>query len=179
MKRILFLSASLAIAFWGCQPEVDVQSTRNDLMELFGKLTDSQTGLIDEEKARAFVDQARSFSDKFPTDTLAALPLYRSAEVSRSVGDFDLTLDTYQKVIKRYPSFHKAAEAKFMLAFTYDEDMNDNENARAAYTSFINDHPEHTFADDAQMLLGNLGKTDEEILRELEAQIKAHEERAQ
>ena len=58
------------------------------------------------------------------------MPLYRSAEISRSLGKPNEAIATYQKIIERYPSFHKAPEAKFMLAFSYDEDLKDINKAR-------------------------------------------------
>ncbi|MEL7161156.1 MAG: tetratricopeptide repeat protein, partial [Bacteroidota bacterium] len=75
----------------------------------------------------------------------------------------------YERVHKDFPNFSKAGESLFMLAFTYDEDLDDIDKARATYERFIAEYPNHGFADDAQMLIGNLGKTDEEVLRELES----------
>lgn len=149
--------------------QVDPQVQRAKLMEDFGKIADNETGLINEEAAAAYLSDAISLADANPSDTLAALPLYRAAEVARALGNPGQAIELYQRVIRDYGSFSKAAEAQFMLAFSYDEDMNDFDTAEQEYERFIKNYPDHGFADDAEMLLQNLGKSDEEILRELEA----------
>ncbi|PHI20032.1 hypothetical protein CEQ90_09855 [Lewinellaceae bacterium SD302] len=152
---------------------IDPAKEHKELMIAFQELADPQTGLLDQTASTAYVERANNFSNQFPEDSLAALPLYRSAEISRSIGKPKEAIDTYKKVLERYPNFYKAAEARFMLAFSYDEDLKDLDQARVAYEDYLKRHPEHTFADDAQMLLRNLGKSDEEILQELEAQLNA------
>jgi TolA-binding protein len=111
---------------------------------------------------------ATQLADKYPNDTLAAMPLYRAAEVVRALNDPKQTAAIYQKVYNSYPTFSKAPEALFMLGFTFDEDLGDLEKARSTYNDFLFKFPNHSFADDTQMLLENLGNTDEEILKELE-----------
>lgn len=177
MKYIICAGILMLATFTSCGKSAMDQ--RVTLMNDFEQLADSETGMLNQEASADFVAAARALSDQFPNDTLVALPLYRSAEISRSLGKPQETIDTYQKILERYPTFHKAAEAQFMLAFSYDEDLKDIEKARQAYTEFIKQHPDHTFADDAQMLLSNLGKTDEEILRELEARLKENAEAPQ
>lgn len=169
------------ILFNSCNAEKKQSASdlRAELMANFEKLADSQTGLLDKDASTDFVSAANSFADLYPTDTLAALPLYRSAEISRSIGKPKDAIETYKKILTLYPTFYKAAEAQFMLAFSYDEDLKDIDRARAAYTEFISEHPQHTFTDDAQMLLSNLGKSEEEILRELEAKLKENTEAPQ
>lgn len=176
---IILINSLLLCLLFACGSEgsssADPATQRQELMSSFQNIADQETGLLNEEAAQQYVNEAIAFSEAFPSDTLAALPLYRSAEVSRSIGDPKQAILTYQQVIERYPTFYKAPEARFMLAFSYDEDMNDLERAKTAYQDFLAKHPNHTFADDAQMLLANLGKSDEEILKELEAQLKASE----
>lgn len=173
-----FFSLLLLIGLASCNNSssattLDPTAENKALMTEFSGLADAETGLLNQTASVAFVERAISFSDQFPKDTLAAMPLYRSAEISRSIGKPSEAIDTYQKVIERYPSFSKAAEARFMLAFSYDEDLKDLDKARSAYETYLQLHPNHTFADDAQMLLRNLGKSDEQILQELEAQLNA------
>lgn len=140
------------------------------LMDNFTAVSDAQTGALNEKASQDFVDLAGQLAERYPTDTAAALPYYRSAEVVRALNDPKRAADIYGKVHDRYPTFSKAAESLFMLAFTYDEDLQQLDQARAAYENFLQRYPNHPFADDSQMLLRNLGKTDEEILRELEEQ---------
>ncbi len=142
------------------------------LMSNFNAVSDPNTGTLNLSASQEFARIARELADKYPSDTTVAMPFYRSAEVVRAMNDPKRAATIYKDVYDRFPSFSKAAEAMFMLAFTYDEDLKDYEAAKATYTEFLKDHPNHSFADDTEMLLKNLGKSDEEILKELEAKTK-------
>ncbi|MFK8163812.1 MAG: tol-pal system YbgF family protein [Lewinella sp.] len=138
------------------------------LMDNFQAVSDPNTGALNVQASQDFVTTASKLAEKYPADTLAAMPLYRAAEVVRAMNDPKLTASIYEKVYNNYPSFSKAPESLFMLGFTYDEDLGDLDKAREVYNDFLQKFPTHSFADDTQMLLENLGKTDEEILMELE-----------
>lgn len=146
------------------------------LMQAFPSVSDPNTGAIDAIAAKQFAQVAEQLVNKFPGDTLAALPYYRSAEVVRAMNDPKGAAAIYERVNREFPSYSKAGEALFMLAFTYDEDLNDLGKAKAAYQKFIETYPNDGFADDAEMLIQNLGKSDEEILKELEEKAKMLEE---
>lgn len=154
----------------------DSTTNRTALMKSFEQIADPETGMLNEEAAQNYLAAAETFAQEFPTDTAAALPLYRAAEVARALGKPAKAIEIYQQIITQYPTFSKAAEAHFMLAFSYDEDMNNLESARKEYEAFIKTYPSHGFVDDAEMLLSNLGKSDEEILRELEAKLAQPQE---
>lgn len=144
----------------------------NLLMANFNAVSDPATGTLNVRQSQEFTRIARELADKFPGDTVVAMPFYRSAEVVRAMNDPKRAATIYKDVYERFPDFSRAPEAMFMLAFTYDEDLKDYESAKATYTDFIKKHPNHSFADDTEMLLKNLGKSDEEILKELEAKAK-------
>jgi TolA-binding protein len=195
MRTILFLSILTAFVFTGCGGN-DQQATDDAeaptapsvyaaaataleagenptavsklLMDNFQAVSDPNTGSLNVRASQDFVAMATQLANKYPNDTLAAMPLYRAAEVVRAMSDPKRTAAIYQQVYNSYPSFSKAPEALFMLGFTYDEDLGDLKKAKAVYTDFLQKHPTHSFADDTQMLLENLGKSDEEILKELE-----------
>ncbi len=140
------------------------------MIDNFSSVSDANTGGLNEQASQDFVRLAQAFADKYPQDTLAALPLYRAAEVVRALNDPKKTAEIYQIVYSRYPTFSKAPEALFMLGFTYDEDLKNLTEAKKVYNKFLSLYPDHSFADDTEMLLKNLGKSDEEILKELEKQ---------
>jgi TolA-binding protein len=142
------------------------------LMQRFSAISNQETGVLDMAASSQFADVAEALAAKYPGDTLAALPLYRAAEVVRAMNDPKRAAAIYEKVATEYPGYSKAAESLFMLAFTYDEDLEDMEKAKATYLKFLETYPENGFADDTQMLLDNLGKSDEEILKDLEAKTK-------
>jgi len=149
-----------------------VAKTGSLMMQRFNAVSDAKTGALDMEASKSFVYLAEQLANKFPKDTLAALPLYRAAEVVRAMNDPKKAAAIYERVHNSYPNFSKAAESLFMLAFTYDEDLNNMDKAKTTYEKFLKLYPTNSFADDTQMLLSNLGKSDEEILKELEEKAK-------
>ena len=92
--------------------------------------------------------------------------LFKGAEVARSIKSFNKALDLYEAINNDYPEHERASQALFMRAFTYDSDMRQVDEARPLYEAFIEKYPEDTtFTASAKMLLENLGKDDEEIIR--------------
>jgi TolA-binding protein len=92
--------------------------------------------------------------------------LFKGGEVARSIKSFNKALDLYKTINDDYPEHEKAAQALFMRAFTYDSDMKQVEEARTLYESFIEKYPQDTaFTASAKVLLENLGKDDEEIIK--------------
>lgn len=140
------------------------------LMQKFDAVSNASTGTLNPTESREFVRVATELADKYPNDTLAALPLYRAAEVVRALNDPKRAAAIYKQVHDTYPTFSKAPEALFMLAFTYDEDLGNLEAAKATYEKFLKLYPDNVFAEATPMLIQNLGKSDEEILRQLEEQ---------
>lgn len=148
----------------------DAETVGGLLLGNFEAVSDPATGSLNVGASQDYVRLAQALADKYPADTAAALPLYRAAEVVRAMNKPALAAEIYQTVYERYPTFSKSPESLFMLAFTYDEDLKNYEAARETYNNFLGKYPNHSFADDTEMLLRNLGKTSEEMLRELDAQ---------
>lgn len=138
------------------------------LMQKFDAVSDATSGVLNQAESREFVRIATEMANKFPQDTLAALPLYRAAEVVRALNDPKRAAAIYEQVHTSYPTFSKAPEALFMLGFTYDEDLGNLEAAKSTYEKFLKMYPDNVFAEATPMLIENLGKSDEEILQQLE-----------
>lgn len=128
---------------------------------------------IDQEKADRYVAEAENYATAHRGDTSAVYFLFKAAEVATLQRKYDKAIDLYGLIEAEFSNHPRAPQALFMQAFTYDENMGRQEQARAIYEQFIRKYPDHDFADDAQVMLDNLGKTDEEILRELEARQRA------
>ncbi len=122
---------------------------------------------------KTFVEASEAYALARPNDkTKSSTLLHQAAEASRSIGAFDRALMFYDWILDKYPESPKASQALFLKAFTYDNNKKDIAKAREYYQEFLKKYPKDEFADDAQFLLGNLGKSDEEILRELTQKAK-------
>lgn len=164
------VTGAFSPAYEAFQRDASAAEVGGLLMQRFSAISDEATGALNQTESKNFVAIAEALADKYPNDTLAALPLYRAAEVVRAMNDPKKAAAIYERIHNDYTSFSKAPEALFMLAFTYDENLNDLEAARETYERFLRLYPNNVFAESTPMLLENLGKSDEEILRQLEAQ---------
>ena len=123
---------------------------------------------IDESKARAYVDACEAFVLVFPKDPAAVDYLQKASEMARTLQDVEKAISLYDWIIESYPQHPKAPQALFLKAFTIDNNLHDYDNARKYYEEFLSRYPDDDFADDTRFLLQNLGKSDEEILKELQ-----------
>jgi outer membrane protein assembly factor BamD (BamD/ComL family) len=104
-----------------------------------------------------------------PKDTSAAKYLLKAAEAARTNFKFENALNIYDRIFREYASDDNAALALFMKGFILENDLNSPDSAKVIYLNFVQKYPNHELADDAQFLINNLGKSDEEIIREFEA----------
>ena len=149
--------------------DAGTQEARDLLLDNYARISDSTTGRVDPAASRQYISLAQRLADDADGDTLAALPLYKAAEVYQALGDYQGAAGIFERIHDDYPEFSKSGEALFMLAFTYDENLQDYDRAKELYGQFLEENPNHTFADDTEMLLKNLGKSDEEMLKSLGA----------
>ncbi len=55
----------------------------------------------------------------------------------------------------------------FSIAFSYENNLNDFEQARIYYNQFLQKYPNSDLTEDAKLSIENLGKTDEEFLESI------------
>lgn len=128
------------------------------------KIYNDSLNRIEYRIANTFIGSSEIYAALLPESASSADKLYKAAEVARSIRSFDKALELYKVIYDKYPDHEKAPQSLFMQAFTLDSDLKRVEEARDIYKAFISTYPEDDFADDAQVLLDNLGKDDEEII---------------
>ncbi|MCB0552509.1 MAG: tetratricopeptide repeat protein [Phaeodactylibacter sp.] len=143
------------------------------LSTMAGQMFNDSTKRFEYRIVNNYVASGELYAMLLPNAPDAPNVLYESAEAARSIRSFTKALKLYEKINDRYPDYERAPLALFMRAFTLDSDLKRFDEAKALYESFLAKYPTHDFADDAQAGLDNLGKTDEEILRNLEEKNKA------
>ncbi len=143
------------------------------LTYLFDRLksTDNQTG-IDKTAAMKYVDAVEALALTAPD--LPAVPnhLYGAAEVARSLRTFPKAMSLYDWILEVYPQSEHAPNVLFIKGFILEQDYKREDEAREIYQAFIDKYPKHKMAESAKFLLENLGKSNEEILREIEQRKK-------
>ncbi|MCU0348300.1 MAG: tetratricopeptide repeat protein [Saprospiraceae bacterium] len=108
------------------------------------------------------------YADAFPEDSASVKHLVKAGEAARLLQQYDKALEIFTKIEKNYPNSKEAVGAMFMRAFTLDNDLKRLDEAKLAYEAFLKKYPNDDFADDAKFLLGNLGKSPEEIIKGFE-----------
>lgn len=123
---------------------------------------------LNRNAAIEYVDATEAYVMVNPAAEDAPENLFKAAEIAKTVGTFKKALSLYDWVVNSYPNSEQAPMALFLKAFVLEDNMKNIDAARSAYEQFIAAYPDHSFADDAQFSLNNLGKSNEEIQAELE-----------
>lgn len=114
---------------------------------------------------KAFTDFAYYCS----SDTMSPVFLIKTAQVAKAINNIPQAKLALDKCITSYPSFKNKPAALFLLAQLYDERtyLNDEAEAKRIYERIIDEYPKSDWALSAKGALNFIGKTDEEILKEL------------
>ena len=68
-------------------------------------------------------------------------------------------IKTYEDFLLQFPKHKKASNVKFLIAFTYNNQLNDVENARKHYNEFMKNFPNDPLKQSAEFELKTLGKS--------------------
>ena len=114
-----------------------------------------------------FVTATENYALLHPNDEDVPKLLIDASTIARNLGQLTKTIEIFKWIYEKFPDNPKAAYAHFYEAFTYDSDMKDFDKAKVAYEFFIKNYPDHPFKEQAEIMLKNLGKSDEELLKSL------------
>lgn len=101
--------------------------------------------------------------------------LYKAAALSRAVGLPAKALKLYDRILTDYPQWEKAPETAFLVAFTYDADLNEPEHAREAYQEVVDRYPGDHWALQAEERLKTVGMSDEELIKQFNQRLEAEQ----
>lgn len=135
------------------------------LTALRGQIFNEATGVINQQYADEFIRLAEQYGNLLPNDKQTPAWLFQAGEMAGALHRYEQTLALYERINKDFPNYEKASQVLFMRAFTLDSELNRLEEAKVLYEEFLQKYPKDDFADDAQFLLNNLGKSEEELIR--------------
>ncbi len=120
---------------------------------------------IANEAIKAYVDYANIFQG----DTLAPDYFFRAAGIAAAAGSYDQAIVLYNTLADRYPAYKYMEEALYQEAVIYDSNLSGQDpKAKEIYERIIRDYPKSKLAADAKIAIGNLGKSDDELVKEFE-----------
>lgn len=161
----------LLLGLMACQGDQSAQGEANleaKIAELGKSMYNESTNRLDDNVANEFIQTCEAFVKANPKHEKAAEYLLKSGETARTMKNFTKGISLYDRILQEYPDHAKAPQALFLKGFTLDNDMNQQDQAKAIYESFLSKYPNDEFADDTKFLLDNIGKTDDEIIKSFE-----------
>lgn len=65
-------------------------------------------------------------------------------------------IEYYRALLRKYPQYERAAEAQFMIAFTFSEELRNYKVARAEFDKVLKDYPNSDIRESAAYMIHNL-----------------------
>ncbi len=180
MKNIIILSfLILFCSAFSCNQSGSIENATSvnnsnsktllkEIDKLEAKLRKAKLVTDEMPAAKELVKKSQSFSEAHPQDKKTAAVLFKAADVARGIGEYGKAIQLWGKVWRNYPNFDKAPDAVFMQAFTYENNLNDIQNAKRYYLQFIEKFPENPLREQAIIALKNLGKSPEDLIKEFQ-----------
>lgn len=98
------------------------------------------------------------FSHEAPDHPFVAEALFRRADLLVSKGNYPEAIRQLTDVHDGYPTYENRARCAFLVAFIYDEHMQDNAKAAEAYGRVMSLHPTSPEAELARQSLALMGR---------------------
>jgi len=150
------------------QPRAREQYAAN-VKEAEAKMRASQSGEFNPEIANALIKAYLDYANTFTGDTLAPDYFYRAGEIAARGGNYDQAIFLFNTVADKYSEYKYVVEAMYEEAMIYDSKLPGNDaKAKVIYEQIIRNYPKHKLAEDAKIAIANLGKSDEELVKEFE-----------
>ena len=136
------------------QPFDQVQKTIRQ--DLDGKAVDAFSAALT-DSLRGISNQA-IFDDSITVAlSPARSPLDFFKEAQAAVNALD-RVKLYKQLVDRFPTDSVSVQARFMIGFTYAEDLGDYESAKDAFEEFIRLYPKSELANSARWMMENMEK---------------------
>jgi len=167
MKNLLLRIMPLLVVLLVACNDSKTKSLEN-IERLEKQLLDANGNPKDEASAYNLQVEYDEFASRFPDDPKSPEFLYKTATISINLNWGESAVKVLNKFLQLFPNDKRAPEVLFFLGFVYDNQLNDDAKAGAIYNDFLKKYPKHTLARDVEASIKNLGKSDEELIREFE-----------
>jgi tetratricopeptide (TPR) repeat protein len=106
----------------------------------------------------------------YPQDSLASDYLFELGMLYQKQRKFDQAINAFDKVYREYPDSKHARNAVFLQGFLYANVLNNLDKAKEMYQLYLDKYSaaDEKMTNDVQLELKNLGKTPDELLREIQ-----------
>ena len=159
MKKILTLVAGIMLLAACSTPDREKELSNIAEHEQMLSAIDVSS---DDDAAIELLGLYRKFAADFPEDSLAPAYMTKAADLCINLGKSDEAVALLDSVINLYPGYDDIAGCYFLKGYAY-ENAEHYEEAREAYTYFVENYPEHYLAADTKVMLNYIGMNPEEM----------------
>jgi tetratricopeptide (TPR) repeat protein len=186
MKRnfyIFLCLSTILLVYTSCaddsSAETKTETVKPDSPELLAELENIIA--LDEKMMKAGQTDIKSiaielhkktheFANSYPSHAKTPAVLEVCAKACEVLGKYDEAINILHKLIYEFPETDETPKYMWNKARVIEEGLGKIPNAKAAYLELVKRFPNHQMAIDANYYVENfLGKTDEEILKFLDA----------
>jgi hypothetical protein len=150
----------LFLAFFACQ------SPKEKLLKEITKLENSDSAFNLNQISSLYANYAL-FANKYPDDEHTPSFLFKASQQSAALNKPNEGILFLEKIINEYPKSKLYESAIFALAFSYENNLSDFVNAKKYYELYLSKFPNSEMAEDAKLSIKNLGKSDEDYLKDI------------
>ncbi len=124
---------------------------------------------LDTAAVRKAENELKAFVAKYPGDSLSAGYLFQLGMLYQKQRNFTEAIDMFDRVYTQYPASPNSRNAVFLQGFLYANELSNFEKAKEKYELYLEKYADvdPKMTSDVQMELQNLGKTPDEILKEI------------
>jgi len=137
------------------------------------KLFNDSTKMLDPKVASEELEAYKKFVSAYPTDSASPGYLFKAADLAHGLRKSHDAVRLYKDFISNYSNHTKIATSYFLLAFVYDNDLQQKDSAKIFYKQFLEKFPNHQLAPSAKASLDQIemGLTDEQLVKIFEARL--------
>ncbi len=168
MKNLLILLATfLALTSSSCGKKEHLSEEINRQLD---SLSHSLAVNANPKSLDRLTANINNFISKYPKDTLASKYLFELARIHQSRGEYKDAIVSLDRIQKDFPDSKQTGMSVFMEGFIYANLLNDLDKAKEKYELYLNKYGKENekMANDVRMELANLGKSADEIFKQIQ-----------
>jgi tetratricopeptide (TPR) repeat protein len=171
MRSIIYSVIAVVFMTACSQTATDSKLKQQEKITKLENLVDSirKTRAASVDEMYELINNYWAYYDANKQDSLSPIFLYRAGESALYINQGIKAISYFKTIESEYADFKNMGSVLFLIGFTYENNVKNFDDARKYYELFLERYPEHPLASDTHILIKNLGKSPEELIREFEA----------
>lgn len=160
MKKLFFLLGFFAFISCGSDEQAAKQEEnkpqskeqmREDIAAMEKELFSASGTIADENKAMKMIALYTDFVGLYPGEPECPQYLFLACDIAGAINKPRIKVENYKKILENYPDYDKNGSVAYLLAMTYDADMNQREDAKTYYQRVIESGKDTNLVRDAKI----------------------------